>query len=33
MPGGYGTDESLPWGSSGDTGYVAQASTGTPKFG
>ena len=23
MPGGYGTDESLPWGSSGDTGYVA----------
>ena len=30
MPGGYGTDESLPWGSSGDTGYVAPASTGTP---
>jgi hypothetical protein len=33
MPGGYGTDESLPWGSSGDTGYVAPASTGTPNFG
>ena len=30
MPGGYGTDESLPWGSSGDTGYVAPVSTGTP---
>ena len=33
MPGGYGTDESLPWGSSGDTVYVAPASTGTPNFG
>ena len=30
MPGGYGTDESLSWGSSGDTGYVAPVSTGTP---
>ena len=33
MPGGYGTDESTPWGSSGDTGYVAPVSTGTPNFG
>ena len=33
MPGGYGTDEeSTPWGSSGDTGYVAPVSTGTPNF-
>ena len=28
MPGGYGTDESLPWGSSGDTGYVAPSTSG-----